>query len=519
VISLALMWLQAAGLVGQALTLGGAAFALVVLRAARGAASPDRDRALALGAGGALLAAAAELGALASVAAAFGDEAGWRVAALLATTTGAVGLARVAIALGASVAAWTLRRAPATGGAEALLAAAALLLPVTGALVSHATSRPGGAAWLVAVGALHQAAVGAWVGGLACAVAAGARGAADHGPWLLAFSRLAMGAVAVVGATGIALAITYVPTPGAAIGTSYGMMVLTKIVLFGALLVMGGLNHRAVRAALASPASALRLRRRLEVEAGLAMVTILLAASIASAPPAADAGTRQVPAAEVRAMLVPQWPRLRAPSLTELAAGAALDDPLSPRADEDIAWSEFGHNVSGLLIVAVGGLAILAQSGHARWARHWPLLFVALTPFVAYNMDPEGWQTGLVGFWAHLLDPEVLQHKILLVFTALFGFGEWRAQQRPGSVWAYVLPVVAIASGIVLISHTHLVGDVRTAFFMEISHLAMGVLSLVVGWARWLELRLPAAEGRTAGRLWGPALLLFGLLLVFYRET
>src|SRR5262245_9299572 len=182
------MWLQAAGLVGQALTVGAAAFALIVLRAARGAAAPDRGRALALGAGGALLAAAAELGALASLAVAFRDDAGWQLAALLATTVGAVGLARVAIAVCASIAAWTGRRAPAARGAEALLAAAALLLPVTGALVSHATSRPSGAAWLVVVSALHQAAVGVWVGGLACAVAVGTRGAADHGAWLLAFS-------------------------------------------------------------------------------------------------------------------------------------------------------------------------------------------------------------------------------------------------------------------------------------------------------------------------------------------
>jgi hypothetical protein len=57
-----------------------------------------------------------------------------------------------------------------------------------------------------------------------------------------------------------------------------------------------------------------------------------------------------------------------------------------------------------------------------------------------------------------------------------------------------VLPVVCIASGIVLISHTHLVGDAHAAFFMEVSHLAMGLMSLVIGWARWLELRLPDPE-------------------------
>ena len=136
-------------------------------------------------------------------------------------------------------------------------------------------------------------------------------------------------------------------------------------------------------------------------------------------------------------------------------------------------------------------------------------------------MDPEGWQTGIVGFWSHLGDPEVLQHKILLGLTALFGLGEWRLRNggRPGAPWAYVLPVVSIASGIVLISHTHLVGDAHAAFFMEVSHLAMGLMSLVIGWARWLELRLPDPERRMAGRVWGPALAMFGVLLVLYRES
>jgi hypothetical protein len=53
---------------------------------------------------------------------------------------------------------------------------------------------------------------------------------------------------------------------------------------------------------------------------------------------------------------------------------------------------------------------------------------------------------------------------------------------------------------------------------MELSHLALGLVSLAVGWARWLELRLPRVEGRSAGRVWGPALAVFGLLLILYRE-
>jgi hypothetical protein len=39
-----------------------------------------------------------------------------------------------------------------------------------------------------------------------------------------------------------------------------------------------------------------------------------------------------------------------------------------------------------------------------------------------------------------------------------------------------------------------------------------------VGWSRWLELRLPTALGTGPGRVWGPALALFGLLLILYRE-
>ena len=523
VIPLVLMWLRAAGLVGQSLALGGAAVALVVLPLARATAAraPGHLLAVRVAAAGALVVAVAELGLLACLAGAFADGSGWPGAALLGTQVGTVGLARATLAIVAALAAGVLCRAPAARAAAAALAATAVLLPVTSVLVSHATSRPGSAAWLVAVGALHQAAVGVWVGGLACAVVLGARAVPETGAWLRAFSRLATGAVAVVAATGIALAVSYVPTPAAAIGTSYGVMVLTKVALFGALLVMGGLNHRAARGASPLPAGALLLRRRLEVEAGLALVTILLAASLGSAPPAADAGARQVPAEQIRTMLVPRWPRLHSPTLGELAAGAALNDPLSPRAEEDIAWSEFGHNVAGLFIIVIGTLVILDQSGRARWARHWPLLFIGLTAFVAYNMDPEGWQTGIVGFSSHLMDPEVLQHKILLGLTALFGLGEWRLRNggRPGAPWAYVLPVVSIASGIVLISHTHLVGDAHAAFFMEVSHLAMGLMSLVIGWARWLELRLPDPERRMPGRVWGPALVMFGVLLVLYRES
>ena len=307
-------------------------------------------------------------------------------------------------------------------------------------------------------------------------------------------------------------------------------MVLAKIVLFAALLAMGVLNHRALHGRLAlGPGSGRRsalggssilLRRRLEVEAGLAVVTVLLAASIGSAPPAVDVGAQRATLDEIRAVFTPQWPRLSTPTLAELAAASDLADPDAPRTAEITAWSEFGHNVAGLFVLAMGILATLERTGRAPWARHWPLLIIGLAGFVAYSVDPEGWQTGAVGFWEHLLSPEVVQHRILLVLTALFGFAEWRVRsgRHPDSPWRYVFPVVAIWSGVLLLAHAHEVSDGKSAFFMELSHLPLGLVSLLAGWSRWLELRLPPVESGGPGRIWGPALAVFGLLLVLYRE-
>jgi len=79
--------------------------------------------------------------------------------------------------------------------------------------------------------------------------------------------------------------------------------------------------------------------------------------------------------------------------------------------------------------------------------------------------------------------------------------------------------LIAVVSGVLLLSHVHETSNAKSAFLMEVTHLPLGLISLLVGWSRWLELRLPPAEGAGPGRVWGPALALFGLILVFYREV
>src|SRR5262245_19383339 len=432
VIPFGLVWLRAAGLIGQALAFGGVVFALFVVRSAGRQATTDAlDPPRVLIVAGALLTAVAQAATLVLLIVSFSDDSGWPVVAVLWSTVGIVGLVRI---VAARVAAWgasTLRGSTGSRVHDALLLGTTALLPATGALVGHATDRLDGGIWLMLTSALHQAAAGAWVGGLVCAAALAVRTDLDQaGAWLGPCSGLAVVAVMLIALTGIALSFVYVGTPAAAVGTSYGSTVLTKVTLFVVLLFLGVLNHRALHGGLAlggwrwprlgaggggdSAASATPWRRRVEVEAGLALVTVFLAASISSAPPATDVGVQPVTLAEIRSGLTPRWPRFETPSVAELAAAAGLGDPDVPRTAEDITWSEFGHNVSGVFVVVMGVLAMLERTGHAPWARHWPLLIIALSGFVAWSLDPEGWQTGVVGFWTQLWSPEILQHRIML---------------------------------------------------------------------------------------------------------
>ena len=103
VIPLGLVWLRAAGLIGQCLAFGGAAFALFVLRSPRDQpAARALDRTRVLIAAGALLAAAAQAAVLVLLVASFADDAVWPIGAVLGSTVGIVGLIRIAISLGAA---------------------------------------------------------------------------------------------------------------------------------------------------------------------------------------------------------------------------------------------------------------------------------------------------------------------------------------------------------------------------------------------------------------------------------
>jgi copper resistance protein D len=59
----------------------------------------------------------------------------------------------------------------------------------------------------------------------------------------------------------------------------------------------------------------------------------------------------------------------------------------------------------------------------------------------------------------------------------------------------------------------------KEEFLIRISHNAIGMWAVIMVCAGWLELRLTPPAGRLASALFTSALLVVGLILLFYRET
>jgi len=418
----------------------------------------------------------------------------------------------------------------------------ALLILLSSVMTSHAMARLEYRFPLVVVTALHQGATATWLGGLLYLLIAIPR-CPDlrFARQLIArFSKLALISVAVLAAAGFTLGFAYVGSLDAIYGTSYGIMVATKAVLFGTLLLLGALNFQIARSP-SGGAVVASLKRFGEAEIGIGITVILTAASLTSLPPAVDLRTNFVSKQEIVARLAPQLPRLASPSIEDLpediyaaevkAFDAGTLSPASfvpgqagtrPNTPAEKSWSEYNHHWAGLIVLSIGILAFLAQTKHFPWARNWPLLFLGLSLFLFLRSDPETWPLGPNGFWVTLQDPEVLLHRIFALLVIALAIFEWRVQTgRVATERARLIfpALVAVASAL-LLTHSHSLGNIKEEVLAELSHAPLAVLGIVAGWSRWLELRLPS-ENKVRDRmawLWPTCLLLIGLLLLNYRE-
>jgi putative copper resistance protein D len=448
------------------------------------------------------------------------DETGWPVSAVFSTVYFRASLVKAVLCVLLAAGAVALRRGDERSGGWTLLLVLTVLLAVAVAWTSHAAARLEHRAPLLALDTLHQLAAAVWIGGLLHLVVMAAR-EREHHPWrgaiLQRVSALSLGAVVLLVASGLGLSLYYIDGPGALVGTGYGLMVLTKVVILAVLCGLGALNFLAVRKLRAGQeVSLLRLRRFVEVELGLGLTVFFAAASLTSLPPAVDVvGDRATPA-EVRARFTPRWPSFSSPPIEALPVA----DRDAPRTDEDRGWSEYNHHMAGLFVLAMGLLAVLHRFG-AGWARHWPLILLGMAAFLLVRNDPGAWPLGPHGFWESMGYAEVLQHRVFVLLIVVFGVFEWMVRTgRLASVrCALVFPVLCLVGGGLLLTHSHAGLNLKAEYLIEVTHAPLGVLALAVGWGRWLELRLPASEVQFPGRLWAAAFAAIGVLLLLYRES
>lgn len=399
-------------------------------------------------------------------------------------------------------------------GTWAAVAAAAVLLPATAA-TSHAAAQMDGRTVLMAATMLHLLGASIWIGGIPYLIGA-LRHCRDGVARRLIgrrFSLMAMAAVGLLTGCGLILLWVYAGSTAALTGTGYGVTLLAKLVLFGGLLFLGFMNFRVVERLRASPSAPIhRLCRFAEAEVGIGLAVFLAAASLTAQTPALDVPPpERVALADIAARLTPSWPRLASPAADSLTGHGR---------PQDIAWSEFNHNWSGLFMLAIGLLGMASHWKILPAARHWPLLFVGLAVFIAIRSDPEVWPLGHVGLIESLDDPEILQHRLALLAVLLFGLFEWgiRTGRLSAPSAALVFPVACMTAGGLLLVHSHQTGAVRQDVLIAYSHLPIGLLGIAAGWSRWLELRLPPPDNRIPAAVWPLCFLLTGLLLLIYRE-
>ena len=498
--------------IGAALVIGGVAFAAAALGVARRDASLGRfvsRSARAIAIGGQL----AALGYVAHVAltifAVQGSSPDWIEAVFEASFFRSYSVL-VAASVACIVASARLAREPRARGAQLTVVAAAAVIAVGGAFTSHAAGWLGERAPLYALDAVHRAAAYAWLGGVAHLVLFGLSGPspAEVMAVLPRAGRLFACCVGVLVTLGTVLAIPYLGSVEALVGTSYGALLAGKLTLLAGLLGLAAVNHRAVsRVARGDEPPTLALWRFAEIEVGLGIAALLVAATLASTPPGVDIGGEVATAGEVGHVFTQGWR-----DLAQLGrSGFDIDV---------VGVSVFNHRFAGVLLVAMALLAIAERAGVARWARNWPLLMLVLGVFVGVHADRQAWPFGRMGFVESFVDPEIIQHRIAGLLVCAFAFFEWavRTERLSPARAGLVFPGVSLLGGALLVLHSHAGVGIKYEFLIQLTHLPIAILGVLAGASRWLELRLPGREGHALGWIWPPALLGIGLILVGYWE-
>lgn len=409
-----------------------------------------------------------------------------------------------------------------------------LPLIISGAWLVHGAGRFDNQYFLMIFTVLHQVAAAAWIGGVFQLVAlwflikSQQVNAECWSLLLRRFSKFGIISVIAIVLSGVLMTIQYIDTWNGLVGTGYGNLLIVKICLMSIALGFAWLNKSA---AYNNDDYALthRVPYYIEAETFVLITLLFTAASLASQPPAIDIPHLTASWQEVANTFAPQIPQTSSPSHTALIAGEAgrvaiIDQVPSIAATE---WSNYNHNIAGIFLTVMSFFAMLSYSKLASnhkiigYSKYWPVGFILLGIFLFFRSDAETWPLGPIGFWESTFNNgEVLQHRIATLLVFVLGVIELvsRFSKTKHEKLALVFPVLAAFGGLMLLTHSHVGFQPKSAFLIQVGHTTMGVFSLILACGRWLELKLDNPRNRIAGFISVAALFQIGIILMFYRE-
>ncbi|MDT8405653.1 MAG: CopD family protein [Methylococcales bacterium] len=404
---------------------------------------------------------------------------------------------------------------------------------IAGAWLTHGAGRFDYRLLLMTSTVIHQVAAACWVGGIFQLLVVWhthRQGQAAFTLWpavLRQFSKVGLTAVAVLALTGLPMAINFIDSINGLIGSGYGNLLMVKLMLLGLALAMAYLNRKGTLEFFQQQRSTLAFREVpnfIQAETFVLVSLVFTAVSLATQPPAIDIPDTTASWQEVIATFKPRVPMVISPTHEELMAGeagrTAIIGQVPSRAMTD--WSDYNHNMAGIFVAAA---ALLSLAGYFRTnslSPRWPLVLAALGLFLFIRSDPETWPMGPIGFWESTLNSgEILQHRIATLLAFFMGVMEYRArsQQQANPKLIYLFPFLAAFGGLMLLTHSHVGFQPKTAFLIQAGHTLMGFFAIILACARWLELKLSdPAQQRIAGIIAGIAMLQIGMILMFYQE-
>jgi putative copper resistance protein D len=414
----------------------------------------------------------------------------------------------------------------------------ALPMIISGAWLIHGAGRFENRYFLMSFTVFHQLAAAAWIGGIFQLVnlwllREKQQVSADCWPLLLErFSNFGIASVVAILFSGLLMTLQYIDTWNGFIGTGYGNLLLVKICLMSLALGFAYLNKSAVRDYKQS-GNIYALNNcvpyYIEAETFVLITLLFTAASLASQPPAIDIAHLTASWQEVLNTFYPQIPQINSPTHGALLAGEAgrvaiIGQTPSIAATE---WSNYNHNIAGIFLTTMSFFAMLSYSKLAETnkqvgvSKYWPIGFILLGIFLFFRSDAETWPLGPIGFWESTFNNgEVLQHRIATLLVFVLGVIELtsRVSKTPHNRLALVFPVLAAFGGLMLLTHSHVGFQPKSAFLIQVGHTTMGVFSLILACGRWLELKLDKTGKSIAGFISVAALFQIGIILMFYRE-